>query len=261
MSAPRFAAALALACLLPAAPTLAQTLSSGEQGAASASAYQQAESPYGYFLGDENTYIHGIFNQLEGRMNGQGTYFRWDADAWAGTDENRIWIKTEGRQYGNGKMQDGDQEVLYDRPITRFFDIQMGLRYDLDSLPGRAWAAVGIQGLVPDFANVSLTFYSRGGAFAARLNASYDLFLTQFLVLQPQIELNAYSQTDRARMVGAGLSDIDVGLRLRYEVTRKFAPYIGVADYHQFGGTASLARENGEKPDDLRFLAGIWTWF
>lgn len=234
-----------------AGPALAQT-----------AADAKAIAPYGYELGDERVYVHGILNQLEGRLNGQGGYFRWDGDVWAGTDENRVWLKTEGRQYGNGRLEDGDQELLYDRPVSRFFDVQGGLRYDLDSLPGRAWAALGIQGLAPDFADVSLTVYARADAnYAARFEASYDLFLTQFLVLQPQVELNAYSRTDRARDIGAGLSDIDYGLRLRYELSRKFAPYIGVADYHQLGGSAGLVREAGEHADDLRFLVGIRTWF
>ena len=261
MRAASLGAVVLLGPMLSAGAASAQTVSLGQTGAM-ATGNTAAASPYGYFVGDENVYVHGIFNELEGRLNGQNAYFRWDGEAWAGTDENRLWIKSEGRQYGNGKLEDGDQEVLYDRPISRFYDVQAGIRYDLDSLPGRAWAAVGIQGLLPNFANMSLTFYARGDAhYAARLNAYYDLFLTQFLVAEPQIEVNAYTRTDRARMVGAGISDIDVGLRVRYEFTRKFAPYIGVADYHQFGGTAALARENGGHADDLRFLAGLWTWF
>ncbi len=221
-----------------------------------------AVSPYGYEIDDEQIYVHGIFNQFEGRLNGQNGYFRWDGDLWAGTDENQVWLKSEGRVYGDGKVEDGDQELLYTRPISRFFDIQGGMRYDLDSLPGRAWAAIGIQGTAPQFVDVSFTLYARGGGnFAAKLEASYDLYLTQFLVLQPQFELNAYSQTDRPRDIGAGLSDIDYGLRLRYEITRKFAPYLGVADYRQLGGSAGLAREAGEHADDLRFLIGIRMWF
>jgi copper resistance protein B len=222
----------------------------------------QEESPYGYFANDEQIYIHGIFNELEGRFNGQNTYLRWDGEAWAGTDENQIWIKSEGRQYGNGKTTDGDQELLYSTPITTFFDLQAGVRYDLDSMPGRGWAALGIQGLGPDFADLEATLYgSDGGHFAAKIYAYYDLFLTQFLIAEPQIELNFYSRADRARLIGSGLSDMDVGLRVRYEITRKFAPYIGIADYRQFSGTAALARENGEHANDLRFVLGLWTWF
>ena len=223
---------------------------------------QQAESPYGYHLGDEHIYVHGLLDQLEGRLNGQNGYFRWDGQAWAGTDENKIWLKTEGRHYGSGKTEDGDQELLYDTPISRYFDAQAGARYDLDSLPGRGWAAFGIEGLTPEFINLQATVYaSDQGHYAARLIASYDLFLTQFLVAQPEIEMNFYTKRDPARLVGAGLSDIDAGLRLRYEISRKFAPYIGVADYQQFGGTAVLARRSGEHARDLRLVIGIRTWF
>ncbi|OZB27491.1 MAG: hypothetical protein B7X49_10780 [Acidiphilium sp. 34-64-41] len=218
---------------------------------------QQAESPYGYKLNDNSVYIHGVLSQMEGRLNGQNAYFRWDGQAWAGTDENKIWFKTEGRKYA-GRTEDGDQELLYDRPISRFFDVQAGGRYDLDSRPGRGWAAFGVEGYAPEFINVEATVYaSDQGHYAARLIASYNLFVTQFLVAQPQIEMNFYTKRDPARLVGAGLSDIDAGFRLRYEIGRKFAPYVGVTDYQQFGGTAVLARQHGEHPRDLRFVVGI----
>lgn len=224
----------------------------------------QGAAPFGNPIRDDRLYGHVLLNQLEGRANGDGTYFRWDGQAWAGTDYDRIWFKSEGRYNANGRgrTSDGDQEILYSRSVSTFFDLQAGLRYDLDSGTGRTWAAIGVQGLAIDFFNVEATAYaSNDGHYALRTNASYDLYLTQRLVLQPQLETNWYTRIDRGRGVGPGLSDIDAGLRLRYEFSRKVAPYIGIAEQHRFGQTANLAREQGENANDLRFLFGVRLWY
>jgi uncharacterized protein involved in copper resistance len=127
--------------------------------------------------------------------------------------------------------------------VTTYFDLQGGLRSDIDSRPTRNWAAFGIQGLAPYFFDLELTgFVSGQGHLAGKLQASYDLLITQRLILQPQIELNIYSKTDPARLVGAGFSDIDSGLRLRYEFSRQFAPYLGVVYEGKFGQTANFVR-------------------
>jgi copper resistance protein B len=121
---------------------------------------------------------------------------------------------------------------------------------------------VGHQGLAPYFFDLELTGYVSGeGHLAAKLEASYDLLLTQRLILQPQVEVNLYSKADPVRMVGAGFSDIDTGLRLRYELDRKFAPYLGVVYEGKFGQTASFARRAGASTGDVRFVFGIRTWF
>ncbi len=216
-------------------------------------------APYGNPIPDERVYIHGILNQFEGRV-GNGNYLRWDGQAWAGTDYNRIWLKSEGRYNVNerSRTSDGDHELLYDRPFSRYFDVQAGVRYDLDSGTGRTWAALGIQGLAIDFWNLEVTAYaSNQGHYALKTNASYDLYVTQRLVLQPQFETNWYTKENRGRGVDAGLSDIDMGLRMRYEITRKFAPYVGVAYQRFFGGTEGLVREQGGRVNDVRFLFGI----
>ncbi len=245
--------------LLLASPVQAQLLGTGL-----GSSTLQGAAPYGNPITDSRVYIHGWFDQLEGRLNGNGQYLRWDGQGWIGNDYNKLWVKSEGRYGvdGRGRMSDGDQEVLYDRPVSEFFDVQAGVRYDLDSLRGRTWAALGLQGLAIGFWNVEATVYaSDGGHYALRTNASYDLYLTQRLVLQPQFETNWYTATDRPRRIGAGLSDIDMGLRLRYELSRKFAPYVGVSYQRQFGGTSGLVREDGGYVNDVRFLFGVRTWF
>jgi copper resistance protein B len=135
------------------------------------------------------------------------------------------------------------------------------LRSDLDSRPTRNWAAFGIQGLAPYFFDLKVTgFVSGEGHLAAKLQASYDLLLMQRLILQPQVEFNVYSKADPARLVGAGFSDIDTGLRLRYEFDRKFAPYIGVVYGGKFAQTASFGQQAGERTGDVRLAFGVRLW-
>jgi copper resistance protein B len=211
---------------------------------------------------DRPILAHVIFNQLEGRWNGTNNEFKWDGQGWVGTDYDKLWIKSEGTLQSNGTLDDGQHQFLYDRAITTFFDLQGGLRSDIDSRPTRNWAAFGIQGLAPYFFDLELTgFVSGQGHLAAKLEASYDLLITQRLILQPEIELNLYSKADPARLVGAGFSDIDTGLRLRYEFSRNFAPYLGVVYEGKFGQSASYARRLGESTGDFRFAFGVRLWF
>jgi len=210
---------------------------------------------------DQPILAHVIFSQLEGRFNGANTEFRWEGQGWVGTDYDKLWIKSEGT-LSKGALDDGQQQFLYGRAITTYFDLQGGLRSDIDSRPTRNWAAFGIQGLAPYFFDLEVTgFVSGQGHLAAKLEASYDLLLTQRLILQPQVEFNIYSKGDPARLVGAGFSDIDTGLRLRYEFSRKFAPYIGVVYEGKFGQTANFARRAGESTSDVRFVLGVRVWF
>ena len=188
--------------------------------------------------------------------------FKWDGQAWIGTDTNRLWLKSEALVDSSGTVSDGLHQILYSRQITTYFDAQAGIRLDLDSGPSRVWGAFGIQGLAPQFFELQVTGFVRdAGHFAAKVEASYDLLLTQRLILQPEIELNFYSKSDRARGIGPGLADMDAGLRLRYELIRKLAPYIGVVYEGKFGDTARFARRQGEGVSDVRFVFGIRSWF
>jgi copper resistance protein B len=153
---------------------------------------------------------------------------------------------------------------MYDRPIPhmRYFDAQVGVRTDLDSGPQRAWAALGIEGLAPGYFEIAPTLYLRvGGHIAGRITGSYDLLLTQRWIVQPEAELNFYSKDDPGRQIGSGFSDLDAGLRLRYEVTRKFAPYIGFAYNEKYGKTASYSRQAGETTNGAQFVFGIRIWY
>ena len=211
---------------------------------------------------DREIFGHALLDRFEGRSDGRSPELHWSGQAWLGTDYDKLWIKSEGFRRRDGEVEDGRHEFLYDRALTTYFDLQAGLRSDIDSRPIRHWGAFGLQGLAPLFFNVEATGYvSDRGHLAARLEASYDLLLTQRLVLQPEIEFNFYSKSDAARLVGAGLADIDAGLRLRYEVSRKFSPYLGVAYEGQFGQTADFARRAGESTGGVRVTFGIRSWF
>lgn len=212
---------------------------------------------------DNQVLAHVIFEQLEDRTINSSQMLRWDAQGWIGTDMNRLWLKSEGFTDGQ-QMSDGDQEALYDRPIPhmRYFDAQAGLRADLDSGPRRAWAAVGVEGLAPWFFEFAPTLYIRdGGHIAGRVQSAWDLNITQRLVLEPQAELNFYSKDDRSRKIGSGLADLDGGIRLRYEIRRKFAPYIGFAYSGGYNGTATYERQAGEATHNSSFVYGLRLWY
>jgi len=201
-------------------------------------------------MGDQ-IYAHALLDQFEGRFGGRDAQFRWDGQGWIGGDFDKLRVKSEGFVGGNGRVSDGDHELLYDRAVSTYFDLQAGLRSDLDSHISRNWAAFGVQGLAPFFFELEATGYvSDSGRLAGKLRTSYDLLLTQRLILQPEIELKLYSKPDPAREIGSGLSDIDAGLRLRYELARKVAPYLGVTYAEQTGRSA-----------DFRLVAGIRSWF
>lgn len=224
-----------------------------------ATAQTSEAAPYGSPIADETVWLHATLDQFEGRLEASNA-LRWEGEAWTGTDSDRLWVKSEG-EFENGKVFDGQHEALYDTPISTWFDLQAGLRYDLDSQPGRAWAAVGVEGISQYFFHISATAYaSDTGHYAAKIFGTYDLLVTQRLILQPEAEVNIYSRSDPARLIASGVSDLDTGLRLRYEITRKFAPYIGVAYERRFAARSGLLA-SGEPPDQLRFVVGLRSWF
>jgi copper resistance protein B len=246
----QFLAALILGILVGPGTAWAQT----------AGANPASSAPFGSPVDDEHVWTHLTLDQFETRLGSENS-MRWDGEAWMGTDTHRLWLKSEG-DVQNGKLSDGEHEILYDTPLSTYFDVQAGLRYDLDQRAGRGWGVIGIEGLAPYFFHVAATAYaSDTGHYGAKFSGSYDFLITQRLILQPAVELNLYTKSDPKRQIGSGLSNLDSGLRLRYEITRKFAPYIGVSYEKQFGETGRLAAAAGEKTDALRFTAGLRFWF
>lgn len=212
-------------------------------------------------MDDDPAFFHLLADQVEDRIAGGKHSFRYDGKAWYGTDTEKLWLKSEGRIEPGGRFEDGRHEILYDRAVSTFFDLQAGLRVDLDDDPVRAWAALGVQGLLPYFLEIQATAYAGDHGVAARIKASYDLLITQRLILQPEFEINLYGDSDRPRRIGAGLSDLDAGLRLRYELNRKFAPYVGITVQHFFGQTADLVRGSAESTEAVRLAVGVRAWF
>ncbi|MGH8227006.1 MAG: copper resistance protein B [Steroidobacteraceae bacterium] len=225
-------------------------------------AQQQPTEP-GWPLPIQNNPILGYasLNQNELRI-GDGTTYRWDGEGWYGGNLNRLWVKSEGNlETSSGATNEAEVQALYSRAISPFFNLQLGVRYDFDPTPSRGWAAFGVEGLAPLGWDIdAFVFASDGGYLGARLEGYYNLYLTQRLVLQPQFELNAYSRADRPTRTGTGLSDADFGLRLRYQIRREFAPYIGVTYATVYGSSADFARETGHSISELRFVVGIHAW-
>jgi copper resistance protein B len=216
-------------------------------------------APFGMSMHDDMPIFHLLMEEFEYRAGDEGA-FAWDGQAWYGNDTHRLWFKSEG-EISDGRFEHGRHEILYDRPIATYFDLQAGLRADIDDDPGRGWLAFGVQGLAPNFFEVSATAYAgSNGRFAANAEASFDLLLSQRLILQPKAEIDFYSKKDASRGIGSGLSQIEAGLRLRYEITRKFAPYIGLAHERRYGSTKRFAIANGDDPNTLRFVIGVHAW-
>lgn len=215
----------------------------------------------------QHVYSLLIFDQLEYRGNEGSDTFTWDAQGWIGGDYNKFWFKTEGDQELNSdRGGEAEVQLLYSRLVSSFWDFQVGLRYDQLYGPGsdlsRFFTVLGFEGLAPYWFDVEPSlFVSEEGDVSARLTGTYDLLLTQQLIAQPRFEFNVAAQEVEEFGIGAGANDIELGLRLRYEIWREFAPYIGVSWLRQLGDTADIARREGEAVDNLAFVVGVRFWF
>jgi len=201
-----------------------------------------------------------MINELEwARGHGHDGY-AWDAEAWMGGDIERAVLKTEGE--GERSVETTEVQALYSRAIGPYFDVQMGLRHDFRPKPSRSYAVLGVEGLAPYWFEVeAAAFLSDQGDLLGRIEASYEQLITQRLVAQPSAELNFAAQDVAVQGVGRGLSDLEVGLRLRYEFRREIAPYIGVSYERKMGRTADLARAADATVGGTKFLVGLRAWF
>lgn len=187
----------------------------------------------------------------------------WKFDGWVGGDFNRVWLKSEGEAPDGGQSH-FELQAMYSRLVAPFWELQAGVRYDHDvaSSQSRTHLAVGLQGLAPFWWHLEpVILLSTDGDLTARIEGSYDLLLTQRLVLQPEVEMNFAAQTNTEWHEGSGLVDLSVGARLRYEFKRELAPYLGIEWEQKFGNTADLARADGEPIARTAFLLGIRAWF
>jgi copper resistance protein B len=196
--------------------------------------------------------------EYQARSGGDG--YRWEGEGWYGGDINRLVAKTEGEGSFRG-VERAELQALYSRAVGRYFDVQAGVRQDFKP-GGRTYLTVGTEGLFPYWFEVEgALFLSTTGELLARAEGTYDFRLTQRLILQPRAELNLAAQNTRQTRTGEGLADAEFGLRLRYEIRREFAPYIGVSYERKFGRTADFARAAGERVRSASFVAGVRAWF
>lgn len=206
-----------------------------------------------------NTYL--TFDRLEAWDADPGTGQAWDLEGWVGTDLDRLLLRSGGERSA-GRTESADIELLYGRSITPWWDVVAGVRHDFQPGAPRDWLALGVQGLAPYLVELQATAWlGESGHSALSVEAEYDLLLSNRLVLQPVIEVALYGKDDPARGIGSGLATAEAGLRLRYELSRRFAPYVGVTHERAFGTTADLRIHAGEPAHDTRVVAGVRVWF
>lgn len=199
--------------------------------------------------------------RLEARIGDGGDGYLWDLQGWYGGDIDKFVLKSEGEGEFGGAVEDAEVQALWGHAIGPFFDLQAGVRLDIEP-ETRSHLVLGVQGLAPYMWHVdAAAFLSDRGDLTARIEGEYDQKLTQRLILQPRAELELAAQDIAEREIGAGLTKFETGLRLRYEIAREFAPYVGVGYETKLGETRSIARAAGDDPDGLKLLFGLRAWF
>ena len=202
-----------------------------------------------------------LIDQLEAFHGHDGNGQAWQLQGWYGNDADKLWMRSEGARDG-GRLEEGDIEALWNHATAAYWGSTLGVRRDFGEGPGRDWLAFGVQGLAPYWFELEATGYvGPAGRTAVRLRADYDLRFTQRLILQPELEANLLGRDDPARRIGAGVADVQWGLRLRYEIRREWAPYLGVQFVRRLGRTADFARTDGKPVFDRQFVAGLRVWF
>ena len=203
-----------------------------------------------------------LIDQLEARFGkGRDGYFV-NAEGWYGGDINKLWIKTELEGERGRTPEQAETQALWSRAIDPWFDLQAGVRFDANKGPNRTHLVLGVQGLAPYWWEVDgAVFLSNKGEVTARAEAEYDLRITQKLILQPRIEVDFSAQDIEELGIGSGLSTADLGLRLRYQVSQQFSPYVGLGYERAFGDTRRFRRDEGENAGELTFIGGVRLWF
>ncbi len=210
-----------------------------------------------------NTTYYVLADRLEYQSHDGDPLLLLDGQAWWGGDRNKLTLKSELEYDFNADgFEEAEVQALWTRPIARYFDLQAGVRHDFVAGADRTFGVLGVQGLAPYWFEIDAAlFVSCDGDISARIEAEYELLLTQRLILQPRAELNLAVQSVEEIGVGSGLSTAEVGARLRYEITRQFAPYAGVSWTRSVGETADFARAEGDDPGGVSFVAGLRLWF
>lgn len=212
-------------------------------------------------MGDEDYMAGLMINRLERAQTSHNVLSVYDLQGWIGKDYDKLVLKAEG-EVDDGKLHEARTEILWSHALDAYWNTQLGARQDSGVAPGRSWLAFGVQGLAPYWFEVDATVYvGEQGRTAIRLGAEYELLITQKLILQPRVEANFYGMQDEARQLGTGLSSLVAGMRLRYEIRRELAPYVGMDWSGKFGGTADYASAAGARTSDTSVVAGVRLWF
>jgi copper resistance protein B len=200
-------------------------------------------------------------DRAELQVRDEANGYLWDVQGYYGGVTSRFWFKSEGEGSFGEAIEDAEVQALYARAIAPFFDVQAGVRQDLAG-PATTHAVVGIQGVAPYMFEIDAAlFLSHRGNLTARFEAELDQRITQSLILQPRADINLSAQDIPRLGIGAGLDSIELGVRLRYEIRREFAPYIGVEQSWRIGQSADFARAAGDDPSTTNFVAGVRFWF
>jgi len=209
----------------------------------------------------------GRFSQLmidiaEFRPQSGHDAYRWNGEAWTGGDVHRLIVKSEGEGAFGDKLENGEVQLLYGRAVDPYWNVQAGLRRDLGHGARRTYAALAIEGLAPYWFEVEASlFLSDKGDLLARFEAYNDQRLTNRLILQPRIEANFAAQDMPGERIGAGISEVELGLRLRFEIRRELAPYAGVVHERSFGPPARQVRAEGSTARKTSMVVGLRAWF
>jgi copper resistance protein B len=202
-----------------------------------------------------------LIDQLEYQNADEGSVLAWDASGWIGNDIDRLWWRSEGERT-DGTTEGAEVQAFWGHAISPWWETVLGVRQDFKPGSPQTWAAAGIQGMaLYNFETEATAYLGENGQSAARLEGEYDILLTNRLFLQPRAEANFYGKNDPGRGIGSGLADTELGLRLRYEIVRQFAPYIGVSWGKVYGNTADYVQEEGGDSSEARFVAGVRIWF
>jgi copper resistance protein B len=202
-----------------------------------------------------------LFDQLEWQAAAHRSGINLDSRGWVGFDRDRLWFRIEGDSE-EGRVGEAQVHALYSRQFSRWWDVVAGIRQDFQPGPAQTWAAIGVQGLAPYWFEVEATAYvGASGRTQLRFEVEYELLVTNRLVLQPLAEVEVHGKSDPERGTGAGLSATDVGIRLRYELKREFAPYLGVTWNRKYGKTADYAEAAGDSSGGARLVTGLRLWF
>ncbi|WP_420825747.1 copper resistance protein B [Pseudomonas typographi] len=220
-----------------------------------------ADGMAGMGMHDSDLHSYFSFDRLEYQKADAGTALAWEFEGWVGGDTDRLWLRSEGERT-NGSTEEAELQALYGHAISPWWDVVAGVRQDFKPASPQTWAALGLQGEPLSNLETKATAYlGERNQRSLRLEADYDLNITQNLILQPMLEANLFTRNDPTREVGAGLSNLETGLRLRYEIIPEFAPYVGVYWNKQYGRTLDYAREEGEDAEEGRLVVGVKMWW